>query len=159
MNLSSTERRLLTTWIMFNLANGEAKETLLVLVKNFLPKCDEKEVSDLVEYCVNIYNHTKAAEPIPTPQKTDKYQNLYDYVLANLGTNNIKFETQVSKEEFKTYLYNYPRKYESNNFMGWCDFYDFADKKDGEAHWNYCIARHYYDYGADDYYLPTIPKE
>jgi hypothetical protein len=84
-----------------------------------------------------------------------KYDRIYDYVIKNLGKE-IRFETQVTKQEFDEYLKNYPRKYEANSFMGYTDYYDFTDKKDDEPHWYYKIARHYYDYGYDGYYLPTV---
>jgi hypothetical protein len=158
MNLSSTELSLLEVAILFQFANGKTSDEILKELSEELPKVDEQELKLLIKRKELIWN-SPSQKPKPKPQKTDKYNCLYDYVMKNLGTDRIKFETKVSEEEFRTYLYNFPRKYESNNFMGWCDFYDFTDKKNEEAHWNYCIARHYYDYGADDYYLPTIPKE
>lgn len=158
MKLSSTEKRCLKISVLFQFTRGKTSEEILEMMKQNIPTADESELKRIIENAEATYNMPTPNQKTP-PQKTDKYNNLYDYVLSNLGTAKIKFETQVSEEEFRTYLYNYPRKYESNSFMGWCDFYDFADKKDEEAHWNYCIARHYYDYGADDYYLPTIPKE
>ena len=75
---------------------------------------------------------------------------------ANIGTENIKFQTEVTKDEFNEYLKNYPSPYKVNTFMGYQDYYDFEKQKDGEAHWNYKIARYYFDFGADIYYLPTI---
>lgn len=158
MKLSSTEKRFIKISVLFQFMRGKTSEEILEMMKQNIPTADESELKRIIENAEVAYNMPDPNSKTP-PQKTDKYNNLYNYVLSNLGTDKIKFETQVSEEEFRTYLYNYPRKYESNNFMGWCDFYDFADKKNEEAHWNYCIARHYYDYGADDYYLPTIPKE
>lgn len=89
-------------------------------------------------------------------QSLPKHQQLYDYVKANIGTENIKFQTEVTKDEFNEYLKNYPSPYEVNTFMGYQDYYDFEKRKKDEPHWNYKIARYYFDYGADIYYLPTI---
>lgn len=89
-------------------------------------------------------------------KSTLKHQELYDYVKNNIGTENIRFRTKVSKEEFKEYLDNYPGKVVSNAFMGYKDYYDFESIKDGEPLWNYMVARIYFDFGAEDYLLPTI---
>lgn len=158
MKLSSNEKRLLKISSLFHFMRGKTSKEIFEIMKQYIPTSDESELNRIIENAEVVYNMPYNNTNTP-PKKTDKYNNLYDYVLSNLGTDKINFETQVSEEEFRTYLHNYPREYESNNFMGWCDFYDFTDKKDEEEHWNYCIARHYYDYGADDYYLPTIPKE
>jgi len=85
-----------------------------------------------------------------------EYKELYKYVKENLGTGNIEFHTKVTEEEFQRYLKEYPAKVESNAFMGYVDYYDFSKKEEKTSHYNYMIARHYIDYGADDYLLPTI---
>ena len=87
---------------------------------------------------------------------TNEYQELYEYVKENIGTGNIEFKTKVTKEEFRNYLKNYPGEVKPNAFMGYADYYDFEKMKDGDSHYDYKVARHYIDYGADDYYLPTI---
>lgn len=87
-----------------------------------------------------------------------KFDTLYKWVLKNLGKREFNFK-QVEESDFTEYLKNYPRTYETNSFMGWIDYYDFFNFKDGDSHWDYHIARRYVDYGANEYYLPIIEKE
>lgn len=54
---------------------------------------------------------------------------------------------EVSKEEFETFIKNYPRKLDCNFFMDWLEYYDFpcADfkPKNLEELYSYKVARHY----------------
>lgn len=84
------------------------------------------------------------------------FEELYKYVQENIGTGNIEFNTRVGRDEFKKYINNYPGNVTSNCFMGYEDFYCFDTQTKPSSHYDFMIGRHYIDYGADDYYLPTI---
>ena len=105
-----------------------------------------------INFCTTQYeeNNMNNIQSLPI------HQQLYDYVKENIGINRIEFKTKVTKEEFNEYLKNYPSPYDFNTFMRYQDYYDFEKRKRDEPHWNYKIARYYFDSGADDYYLPTI---
>lgn len=63
---------------------------------------------------------------------------------------------EVTKEEFETFIKNYPRKLESNFFMDWVEYYDFPSEnykpKDLDDLDTYKVARHGGMYG-DLYYV------
>ena len=63
---------------------------------------------------------------------------------------------KVTKEEFETFIKNYPRKLESNFFMDWVDYYDFPSENYEPKDWDdldsYKVARHGGMYG-DEYYV------
>ena len=64
---------------------------------------------------------------------------------------------KVTKEEFESYIKNYPRKLEANFFMDWLDYYDFPSEnyepKDFDDLDSYNVARHYSGMGGEEYYI------
>lgn len=70
---------------------------------------------------------------------------------------------EVTKEEFETFIKNYPRKLKSDFFMGWLDYYDFPSEnyepKDLDDLFSHKVARNYCGMGGDEYYVMIEPKE
>lgn len=65
---------------------------------------------------------------------------------------------EVTREEFESFIKNYPRKLKSNWFMDWLEYYDFPSKdykpEDLDDLYSYQVARHYCNvYGDDKYYI------
>lgn len=97
-------------------------------------------------------------KPMSENQKENgnKFADLYNYVLSNLGKIELKFE-EVDEYTYFDYLKNYPRKYEHNFFMDWVDSYDFNDFKENDEIWKYRIARRCCQCGFA-YYLPKMEE-
>lgn len=64
---------------------------------------------------------------------------------------------QVSREEFETFIKNYPRKLTTNFFMDWLDYYDFPSDnyhpKDLDDLYSHKVARYHNQYGQESYYI------
>lgn len=64
---------------------------------------------------------------------------------------------QVSREEFETFIKNYPRKLAKNFFMDYLDYYDFPSDdyqpKDLDDLYSHKVARYYNSYGETSYYV------
>ena len=64
---------------------------------------------------------------------------------------------QVSKEEFESFIKNYPRKLEINFFMDWWEYYDFPSEdykpKNLDDLYSHKVARYCDTYGQESYYI------
>ena len=69
---------------------------------------------------------------------------------------------KVTKEEFERFIKDYPKPLETNFFMDWLDYYDFPkDFKSNslEETYSHKVARHYFGYGYEEYYILKGDKE
>ena len=92
MKLSSNEKRLLKISSLFHFMRGKTSKEIFEIMKQDIPTSDESELNRIIENAEVVYNMPYNNTNTP-PKKTDKYNNLYDYVLSNLGTDKINFET------------------------------------------------------------------